>query len=93
MYYNAALKSPNYKHWQNAMPEEINITIQRKVWKLVPKPANKEILGSRRVYNIKKNDKNEIVKYKTCLVVQGYRHYKRISYKEVYSKVINFSII
>lgn len=93
MHYKSALKSPNYKLWQEAMSEEINTMTKRKVWTLVPKPANKQILGCRWVYNIKKNDENKIVKYKARLVAQGYRQYKGISYNEVYSPVINFSII
>ncbi|KAF8766821.1 Retrovirus-related Pol polyprotein like [Argiope bruennichi] len=75
------------------MEEEISILKERKVWDLVPKPANGKVIGCRWVYTIKLNEKGVIVRYKARLVAQGFRQIQGIHYDEVFSPVVNFSII
>lgn len=75
------------------MNEEIEVIINRGVWKLVPKPENGKVIGCRWVYGVKRNEEGEIVKYKARLVAQGFRQRKGIDYNEVFSPVVNFTII
>lgn len=87
------MRSAESDSWQKAMLDEINVMSERKVWKLVPKPPNNKIIGCRWVYNIKCDSQGNIVRYKARLVAQGFLQTKGIHYEEVFSPVVNFSII
>lgn len=65
----------------------------REVWVLVPKPEKEKVLGSRWVYTLKKNEENQVVRYKARLVAQGFGQRKGESYDEVFNPVVNFSLI
>lgn len=90
--YKEAIRSPEVKKWRDAMNEEINIIKERHVWDLVPRPK-KQVLKNRWVYTTKLNEKGDIVRYKARLVAKGFSQIKGESYDEVYSPVVNFSII
>ncbi|GBM99097.1 Retrovirus-related Pol polyprotein from transposon TNT 1-94 [Araneus ventricosus] len=75
------------------MVEEMDTMTDREVWVLVSKPLNQKVLGNRWVYTLKKNENNDVVKFKARLVAQGFRQNKGKTYDEVFSPVINFSII
>ncbi|GBM84026.1 Retrovirus-related Pol polyprotein from transposon TNT 1-94 [Araneus ventricosus] len=57
-------RSKDKEKWDFAMREEINMMKTRKVWELVDPPANKTIIGSKWVYNIKHDEENKPKKYK-----------------------------
>ena len=65
----------------------------RKVWYLTPLPQNKQVLGCRWVYTLKRDEKGNVIRYKSRLVAQGYNQIKGESYDETFSPVVNFSII
>lgn len=75
------------------MTDEIDVIKKRKVWELVTKPNDAKVVGCRWVYNVKRNHKGEAVRYKARLVAKGFNQYKGINYDEIFSPVINFSII
>ncbi|GBN56831.1 Retrovirus-related Pol polyprotein from transposon TNT 1-94 [Araneus ventricosus] len=64
--------SPDKEKWDEAMSEEIKLMQNRKVWDLVETKSNMKVLGCRWVYNIKHDEKNNVKKYKSRLVAQGY---------------------
>lgn len=84
---------PEKNHWYKAMLEELKSIKERKVWTLVARPENAKILGCRWVFTLKRNDQGKIERYKARLVAQGYRQVKGETYDEVFSPVVNFSII
>ncbi|GBM20638.1 Retrovirus-related Pol polyprotein from transposon TNT 1-94 [Araneus ventricosus] len=75
------------------MKEEIQVIKERKVWDLVPKPANSKVIGCRWVYTLKQDEKGVIVRYKARLVAQGFGQIQGIHYDEIFNPVVNFSII
>lgn len=75
------------------MDDEIKIIKDREVWTLIEKPPNVKILGSRWVYTLKRNNEGEIIRFKARLVAQGFRQEKGIEYDQVFSPVVNFTII
>lgn len=75
------------------MDEEYDNLKSRNVWDLVKLPPNKQILGSRWVYNVKRDETGKVVRYKARLVAQGYTQIKGESYDETFSPVVNFSVI
>lgn len=84
---------PSFNLWLGAMQEELDTFAQRGVWSLVKKPEKARILGSRWVFTVKKDDQNQIVRYKARLVAQGFRQLKGMDYDLTFSPVINFAII
>ncbi|KFM74814.1 Copia protein, partial [Stegodyphus mimosarum] len=91
--FEEARKSVNAEEWSKAMKEEIETMKKRNVWELVEKPENKTMLGTKWVYTLKRNEKNEVVRYKARLVAQGFRQKRGEDFDDVYSPVVNFSII
>ena len=53
-----ALEDPD---WVIAMQEELNQFERQKVWKLVPRPKNKSIIGKKNGYSVNKLDGDGIV--------------------------------
>lgn len=91
--YEDTLKVPEKQEWQKAMLDELKVIEDRKVWELVDKPPNVNLIGNRWVYTVKKDDKNEIQRYKARLVALGYKQRFNIEYTDWFSPVVNFSVI
>jgi hypothetical protein len=49
-------------NWLKSMNEELDHIEKNDTWELVPRPANKNAIGSKWVYKNKMNDKVNIVK-------------------------------
>ncbi|GFT41431.1 retrovirus-related Pol polyprotein from transposon TNT 1-94 [Trichonephila clavipes] len=91
--YKQAIGSRDASKWHDAMDREINIMKERKVWDLVDHPDNIKILENRWVYTIKYDENNKIVRYKARLVARGNTQLRGESFDEVFSPVINFTIV
>ncbi|UYV74129.1 hypothetical protein LAZ67_11002199 [Cordylochernes scorpioides] len=92
--FNDVQQSQEKRNWVKAMEDELKVMKDRKVWKLVdPPPQGVKILGNKWVYSVKRDDKNNIKRYKARLVAQGYRQKYGIDYTDIFSPVVNFSII
>lgn len=91
--YHEAIRSPQSQSWKLAMEGEMETIKDREVWTLVEKPLNARILGSKWVYTIKCNNENEIIRFKARIVAQGFRQEKGIQYDQVFSPVVNFTVI
>ncbi|UYV71371.1 FHDC1 [Cordylochernes scorpioides] len=71
------------------IPRKTGSRKDRKVWKLVdPPPQGVKILGNKWVYRVKRDDKNNIKRYKARLVAQGYRQKYGIDYTDIFSPVL-----
>ncbi|KAI3729158.1 hypothetical protein L6452_17809 [Arctium lappa] len=65
-----ALNDPD---WVIAMQEELNQFETLKVWRLVPRPKNKTVIGTKWIFKNKKDENGIIVRNKARLVAKGYR--------------------
>ncbi|GFU41007.1 retrovirus-related Pol polyprotein from transposon RE1 [Trichonephila clavipes] len=90
---STAIRSRDASKWHDAMDKEINVMMERKVWDLVDHPDNIKILENRWVYTIKYDENNKIVRYKARLVARGNTQLRGESFDEVFSPVINFTIV
>lgn len=75
------------------MEDEMSVMYDRNVWDLVPKTPNSKVIGCRWVFAIKHDEQGNIARYKARLVALGFRQIHGIHYDEVFSPVVNFSII
>jgi len=73
--------------WILAMQEELNQFQRNDVWDLVPKPQQKNIIGTKWVFRNKLNEQGEVVRNKARLIAQGYSQQEDIDYTETFSLI------
>nr|GEW82832.1 putative ribonuclease H-like domain-containing protein [Tanacetum cinerariifolium] len=76
-----------------AMQEELLQFKMQKVWVLVDLPKGKRVIGSKWVFQKKKDEKEIVVKNKARLVAQGHTQEEGIDYKEVFAPVARIEAI
>jgi hypothetical protein len=79
--------------WIVAMEEELNQFQRNDVWDMVPKPKDKNIIGTKWVYRNKLNEQGEVTRNKARLVAQGYSQQEDIDYTETYALVARLEAI
>ena len=60
-------------HWIQAMKEELDKIVKNETWELVPKPKDKNVIGTKWVFRNKTNEQGEIVRNKAKLICKGYK--------------------
>ncbi|KAM1319724.1 hypothetical protein ACFX2H_004687 [Malus domestica] len=83
--YKSALKCPV---WVDAMQEELSALHTQSTWSLVPLPAQKNLVGCKWVFKIKRNADGSIGRYKARLVAKGFNQEEGIDYGETFSPVV-----
>ena len=59
-------------HWMKAMMEELDQIIKNDTWDLVPRPKDKNVIGTKWVFRNKMNEQGEVIRNKARLVCKGY---------------------
>ncbi|KAI3747114.1 hypothetical protein L6452_09561 [Arctium lappa] len=85
-----ALNDPD---WVIAMQKELNQFETLKVWRLVPLPKNKTVIGTKWIFKNKKDENGIIVRNKARLVAKGYRQQEGIDYDETFAPVARIEAI
>ncbi|CAM8933228.1 unnamed protein product [Rhodiola kirilowii] len=85
-----ALKDPD---WVQAMHEELHQFERNKVWRLVPRPKDRKIIGTRWIFRNKRDEKGAVVRNKARLVVKGYNQQEGIDYDETFAPVARLEAI
>ncbi|CAM8956844.1 unnamed protein product [Rhodiola kirilowii] len=85
-----ALKDPD---WIRAMHDELHQFERNKVWRLVPRPENRKVIGTRWILKNKFNSQGEVVRNKAILVVKGYIQQEGIDYEETFAPVARLEAI
>ena len=81
------------EHWGIAMQEELNQFERNNVWKLVEKPENYPIIGTKWVFRNKLDEHGIIIRNKARLVAKGYNQEEGIDYEETYAPVARLEAI
>ena len=80
----------DWSKWKEAIQVELVSLAKHKVFgPVVPTPNDVKLVGYKWVFVRKHNDKNEIARYKACLVAQGFSQRPGIDYDETYSPVMD----
>jgi hypothetical protein len=83
--YHTASKFPQ---WCTAMTEEYTALQRQQTWSLVPPPIDKNIVGCKWVFKLKRNSDGSISRYKARLVAKGFHQQHGIDFEETFSPVV-----
>ena len=80
----------DWPKWRDAIQAELDSLNKRQVFgPVVLTPPSVKPIGHKWVFVRKRNEKNEILRYKARLVAQGFSQRPSIDYEETYSTVID----
>ena len=60
------------ENWVNVMNEELDQIEKDQTWELVPRPKNKNVIGTKWVFKNKVNENGKVIRNKAKLVCKGY---------------------
>jgi len=87
---NEACKDEN---WVKAMEEELMQIEKNHTWDLVPRPEDKNMIGTKWVFQNKLNEDGEVVRNKARLVIKGYSQVEGINFEETFSLVARIEAV
>ena len=67
-----ARRRPDWPLWEKAIQEELKTLRQAGTWELAEAPVGSNIVGSKWVFRAKKDAAGNVIRYKACLVAQGF---------------------
>ncbi|KAL0325286.1 UNVERIFIED_CONTAM: Retrovirus-related Pol polyprotein from transposon TNT 1-94 [Sesamum radiatum] len=80
----------DWKSWKKAIQDELDSLNKREVFgPIIPTPKGVKPVGYKWVFVRKRNEQNEVVRYKARLVAQGFTQKPGIDYTEIYSPVVD----
>lgn len=82
-----ARSGPFREEFIEAEVREIGELVENGTFKVTICPDKRKPITCRWVYDIKRNDKNEVVRYKARLVVQGFKQVEGIDFQRTFSSV------
>jgi hypothetical protein len=85
--FKQAVECEHSTKWIEAMEEELKSMSSNKVWDLIKIPDGVKPIGCKWVYEVKRDSKGNIDKFKAILVAKGYTHVEGKDYNETFSPV------
>jgi hypothetical protein len=79
--------------WNKAMDEELDQIEKNDTWELVPRPKNKNVIGTKWVFRNKLNEYGHVRRNKAILVCKGYTQVEGIDFEETFSPVYKMEVI
>jgi len=75
--------------WDQDVQTELNSLNQMRTWEFSELPKEKKALGTKWIFNIKRDGCNNIIKYKARLVALGCHQRPGVDYAKIYASVVN----
>eukprot|EP00253_Pinus_taeda_P029828 PITA_29828 len=69
------------------MDEELEQIENNNTWELVPRPKDKNVIGTKRIFKNKLNENGEVIRNKARLVCKGYAQQEGIDFEETFAPV------
>jgi hypothetical protein len=79
--------------WNKAMDEELDQIEKNDTWELVPRPKNKNVIGTKWVFRNKLNEYGQVTRNKARLVCKGYAQIEGIDFEETFAPVSRMEAI
>eukprot|EP00963_Diacronema_lutheri_P002830 scaffold220_cov678-Pavlova_lutheri.AAC.1 len=87
--YQRAMKRPDRDLWTEAINSELESLSKMRTWEVADLPKGKKALGSKWIFKIKRDNLNNITKYKARLVALGCHQRPGTDYEEIYASVVS----
>ncbi len=81
------------KEWEKAIMDEYNSIMRNNTWRLVPRPANRQVVTCKWVFKHKKDQFGRITRLKARLVARGFSQVYGIDYLDTYAPVAKLASI
>ena len=75
------------------MNEELDQIEKNQTWELVPRPKDKNVIGTKWIFKNKLNENGEIINNKAILVCKGYAQVEGIDFEEMFSSIARLEVI
>ena len=75
------------------MEEELSQIKKNETWELVPRPKDKNVIGTKWVFRNKLNEYGQVTKNKAKLVCKGYAQVEGIDFEETFSPMARMEAI
>ena len=92
-YREATTHPTRAKEWEKAIMDEYNSIMRNNTWRLVPRPANRQIVTCKWVFKHKKDQFGRITRLKARLVARGFSQVYGIDYLDTYAPVAKLASI
>ena len=79
--------------WIQAMNEELDQIEKNHTWELVPRPHDKNVIGTKWIFKNKLNKNGEVIRNKDRLVCKGYAQQEGIDFEETFAPVARLEAI
>jgi hypothetical protein len=79
--------------WVKAMDEELEQIEKNNTWELVPRPKDKNVIGTKWIFKNKLNENGEVIRNKARLVCKGYAQQEGIDFEETFAPVARLEAI
>eukprot|EP00253_Pinus_taeda_P031422 PITA_31422 len=75
------------------MDEELKQIEKNNTWELVPRPKDKNVIGTKWIFKNKLNENGEVIRNKARLVCKGYAQQEGIDFKETFAPIARLEAI
>jgi hypothetical protein len=79
--------------WIKAMEEELSQIKKNDTWELVPRPKDKNVIGTKWVFRNKLDENGQVTRNKAILVCKGYAQIEGIDFEETYAPVARMEAV
>eukprot|EP00253_Pinus_taeda_P005781 PITA_05781 len=79
--------------WVKAMNEELEQIEKNNTWELVPRPNDKNVIGTKWILKNKLNENGDVIRNKARIVCKGYAQQEGIDFEENFSLVARLEAI
>jgi hypothetical protein len=78
-------ESSKHDDWIRAMNEELDQIEKNNNWELVPRPEDKNVIGTKWVFKNKMNEKGQVVRNKARIACKGYAQVEGQDFDETFA--------
>ena len=89
--YAQAMARTDATEWEVVCEAERRAFEHMGMYKIVPRPKGRKVVGSKWVFRIKRGPNGEIQKYKARIVAQGFTQIEGVNYNEMFTPVAKFA--
>ncbi|CAM8970229.1 unnamed protein product [Rhodiola kirilowii] len=79
--------------WRDAMEKELSALQSNNTWTFVPLPPNKNPVGSKWIFRVKRHSDGTIERYKARLVAKGFTQEEGLDYNETFAPVVKMPTV